>query len=128
VGQMQADEKMQILTMVKEGKISTEEGVQLLDALNNTNSPDNTNMSTKAKWLKVRVFDPEDATKVNVTLPISLINIGVKFASKFSPEFKEAGLTENDMEEILAAIKNGETGKIVEVDSENGTKVEVVIE
>jgi len=32
------------------------------------------------------------------------------------------------MEEILAAIKNGETGKIVEVDSENGTKVEVVIE
>lgn len=123
-------EKMQILTMVKDGKISTEEGAKLLEALDNSGntSTQTVNITNKAKWLKIRVFDPEDATKVNVTLPISLINIGVKLAGKFSPEFKEAGLTENDMEEIFAAIKNGETGKIVEVDSENGTKVEIVIE
>lgn len=123
-------EKMQILTMVKDGKISTEEGVKLLDALDNSGnaSTQTVNITNKAKWLKIRVFDPEDATKVNVTLPISLINIGVKLAGKFSPEFKEAGLTEEDMEEIFAAIKNGEIGKIVEVDSEDGTKVEVIIE
>ncbi len=127
---MQGGEKMQILTMVKDGKITTEEGVKLLDALENTSNSSNsiTYSSGKAKWLKIRVFDPEDATKVNVTLPISLISIGVKLAGKFSPEFKEAGLTEKDMEEIFAAIKNGETGKIVDVDSEDGTKVEVVIE
>lgn len=123
-------EKMQILTMVKDGKISTEEGVRLLDALDNSGVDLNKgpNTASKAKWLKIRVFDPEDATKVNVTLPISLISIGVKLAGRFSPEFKEAGLTEDDMEEIFTAIKNGETGKIVEVDSEDGTKVEVVIE
>ena len=75
---MLGGEKMQILTMVKEGKITTEEGVKLLDALDNNDiASNNTNLSTKAKWLKVRVFDPEDSTKVNVTLPISLINIGV---------------------------------------------------
>lgn len=127
---MQGGEKMQILTMVKDGKITTEEGVKLLDALENTSTSSNSiaYSGSKAKWLKIRVFDPEDATKVNVTLPISLISIGVKLAGKFSPEFKEAGLTENDMEEIFAAIKNGETGKIVDVDSEDGTKVEVVIE
>lgn len=127
---MLGGEKMQILTMVKEGKITTEEGVKLLDALDNTTNVGSagTNLNSKAKWLKVRVFDPEDSTKVNITLPISLVNIGVKLASKFSPEFKEAGLTEDDMEEIFAAIKSGETGKIVEVDSEDGTKVEVVIE
>ncbi len=127
---MSVGEKMQILTMVKDGKITAEEGVKLLDALDNdVNTLDNTNINTKkAKWLKIKVFDPEDSTKVNVTLPISLINIGMKLASKFSPEFKEAGLTEDDMEEIFAAIKNGETGKIVEVDSDDGTKVEVVIE
>ncbi len=126
---MSVEEKMQILTMVKDGKITAEEGVKLLDALdNNVNTVDNANINTKAKWLKIKVFDPEDSTKVNVTLPISLINLGVKFASKFSPEFKEAGLTENDMEEIFAAIKNGETGKIVEVDSEDGTRVNIIIE
>jgi hypothetical protein len=123
-------EKMQILNMVKEGKITTEEGVKLLDALEKTDpiTSSISNLNSKAKWLKIRVFDPEDSTKVNVTLPISLINIGVKLAGKFSPEFKEAGLTEKDMEEIFTAIKNGETGKIIEVDSDDGTKVEVTIE
>lgn len=127
---MSGGEKMQILTMVKDGKITTEEGLKLLEALENTNdsSGNMTKSGSKAKWLKIRVFDPEDSTKVNVTLPISLVNIGVKLASKFSPEFKEAGLTDDDMEEIFTAIKNGETGKIVEVDSDDGTKVEVVIE
>ncbi|MDR7857322.1 SHOCT-like domain-containing protein [Tissierella sp.] len=123
-------EKMQILNMVKEGKITTEEGVKLLDALEKTDpiTSSSSSIKSKAKWLKIRVFDPEDSTKVNVTLPISLVNIGVKLAGKFSPEFKEAGLTEEDMEEIFAAIKNGETGKIVEVNSDDGTKVEVIIE
>lgn len=127
---MSGGEKMQILTMVKDGKITTEEGVKLLEALENTNDSSGNIVQSggKAKWLKIRVFDPEDSTKVNVTLPISLVSIGVKLAGKFSPEFKEAGLTEDDMEEIFTAIKNGETGKIVEVDSEDGTKVEVVIE
>lgn len=123
-------EKMQILNMVKDGKVTTEEGIKLLDALDSKVqlSNNSVNISNKAKWLKIKVFDPEEKTKVNVTLPISLITLGVKLAGKFSPEFKEAGLTENDMEEIFAAIKNGETGKIIDVDSEDGTKVEIVIE
>jgi hypothetical protein len=123
-------EKLQILNMVQEGKVTAEEGVKLLEALeDNGKSTNNLVYSgNKAKWLKVRVFDPNDATKVNVTLPVSLINIGVKLAGKFSPEFKAAGLTEEDMEEIFAAIQNGQMGKIVDVDSEDGTRVEVVIE
>ncbi|NLK44583.1 MAG: hypothetical protein GX300_09335 [Tissierellia bacterium] len=123
-------EKLQILNMVKEGKISAEEGVKLLEALEDTTvaSEALAHSDNKAKWFKVRVFDPEDNTKVNVTLPLSLINLGVKLAGKFSPEVKAAGLTEEDMEEIYAAIKSGATGKIVDVDSEDGTKVEVVIE
>ena len=32
------------------------------------------------------------------------------------------------MNEIFTAIKSGATGKIIDVDSEDGTKVEVVIE
>ena len=123
-------EKLQILNMVKDGKITTEEGVKLLEALEDpTNTSEAiTHPDSKAKWFKVRVFDPEDNTKVNVTLPLSLINLGVKLAGKFSPEVKAAGLTEEDMKEIYAAIKSGATGKIVDVDSEVGTKVEVVIE
>lgn len=122
-------EKLQILNMVQEGKITAEEGVKLLEALEDDNPSNNMVYSgTKAKWLKIKVLEPDNTTKVNVTLPISLINIGVKLAGKFSPEFKSAGLTEGDVEEILTAIKNGQVGKIVDVDTEDGTKVEVVIE
>ena len=108
--------KMQILTMVKEGKITVEEGMRLLNALEDINTSDSPIVSgNKVKWLRVRVFDPEDNVKVNVTLPTLLINVGIKLASKFSPEFREAGLTEESVEEILAAIKNGTTGKIVDM-------------
>lgn len=123
------NEKLQILNMVKEGKVTPEEGVKLLEAIGATDSGNEISFSeTKAKWLKIRVFDPDDNTKVNVTLPIALINVGVKLAGKFSPEFKEAGLSEEDMNEIFAAIKSGATGKILDVDSDDGTKVEIVIE
>lgn len=121
---------MQILNMVKEGKITPEEGVKLLEALEEpTDSASNILPSgTNAKWIKINVFDPEDSTKVNVTIPIALVNVGVKLASKLSPEFKEAGFTEQDMNEIFEAIKSGATGKIIDVNSEDGTKVEVIVE
>lgn len=122
-------ERLQILNMIQDGKITANEGAKLLEALENNFDTVNGNIKDKkAKWLKIKVLDPEDGTKVNITLPISLINLGVKLASKFSPEFKEAGLTEDDMAEIFDAIKNGEIDKIIDVDSGNGEKVEIVIE
>lgn len=127
---MLKDEKLQILNMIQDGRINAEEGVKLLEALENSLDikDENVNSGKKAKWIKIKVLDTEKNTKVNVTLPISLINLGVRLASKFSPEIKEAGLSEDDMTEIFDAIKNGETGRIVDIDSAKGDKVEIVIE
>ena len=122
-----SQEKLQILNMVKEGKISPAEGVELLSALGEKRENINT-LKNDNKCLRVKVFDPEDNTKVNVTLPTSLLKIGAKFASKFSPELSNAGLSEDDIEEILKAVDSGQIGKIVELDSGDGTKVEVTIE
>lgn len=125
------DDKMQILTMIEEGKITASEGASLLEALesdNNFEIIDENNSNENPKFLKIKVIEPNDKTKVNVKLPIGLISIGLKFAEKFSPEFKEAGLKEEDINELLAAIQEGEVGNIVEVDSEDGTKVDITIE
>ncbi|MCF6460978.1 SHOCT-like domain-containing protein [Clostridium sp. Cult3] len=124
------EEKLQILKMVEEGKITSEEGIDLLDALGDA---EETYVANKqAKWLKIRVFDPDDNTKVNVTVPIALIDVSMKMAGKFAPAFvpelKEANLNENDMKELFDAIKNGATGKIVDIESEDGEKVEIVVE
>lgn len=123
-----SQEKLQILNMVKEGKITVEEGLNLIEALGENSESTNNTPNRSGKCLRIRVFDPNDETKVNVTLPVSLMKIGMKFASKLSPEMKEAGLTDLDLEEILAAVDSGQIGKIVEVDSNDGTKVEVIVE
>ncbi len=46
----------------------------------------------------------------------------------FVPELKEVNISENDMIELLDAIKEGATGKLVDVESEDGEKVEIVVE
>lgn len=122
-------EKMQILTMIQNGKITAEEGAKLLEVLeNNIENENRFTSQKKPKWLKIKVLEAGEKAKVNVTIPLSLLNIGVKLASKFSPEINEIGLTDNDMEEIFDIIKSGEVGKIVDIDTEKGEKVEIVIE
>lgn len=122
------EEKKQILKMLEEGKITSEEGINLLEALENTAGEEHTLNTGKPKWIKIKVFEPNDKAKVNVTIPISLVDVGLKIANKFSPDLKESGLDENDLNEIYASIKSGTCGKIVDIESDNGEKVEIVIE
>ncbi len=121
------EEKMQILKMIEEGKITSDEGMELMDALGKQEN--NITGKGPAKWLKVRVMDEKDNVKVKVNIPLRLVDIGLKLGTAFSPELKEAGLSQEDIQEILEAVKNGEEGKIVDVeDEESKTKVEVFVE
>ena len=124
------DEKLQILQMIEEGKITPSEGMDLLDALEGAKKAYIEN--NQAKWLKIRVFDPNDSTKVNITVPIALIDVSMKMAGKFGPAFvpelKEAGLNEGDMAELFNAIKDGAVGKLIDIESEDGEKVEIIVE
>ncbi|MTI46208.1 SHOCT-like domain-containing protein [Sporosalibacterium faouarense] len=119
------EEKMEILKMIESGKVSSKDGLELLNALEDKAEAIPV---SSAKWLKVRVFDPDDKTKVNVNIPIALVDIGLKFATKFSPELKDSSLDGVDFREIAEAIKNGAHGKIVDIESENGEKVEIIVE
>lgn len=123
-----SQEKLQILNMVKDGKITVEKGLSLIEALGESSESTNTIPSGTAKCLRIKVFDPNDETKVNITLPLSLMKFGMKFASKLSPEMKDTGLTDLDLEEILATVDSGQIGKIVDIDSNDGTKVEIIVE
>lgn len=121
------EEKMMILSMLEEGKITKEEAINLLETLEE-NTEKNNAKNSKAKWIRIRVFDSEENTKVNVNLPISLLDAGMKIANKFSPDLKVSGLGEEDLKEIIEEIKNGAEGKIIDVEEENGQKVEIIVE
>lgn len=122
-----SEERMQILGMVEDGKISAEEGMDLLAALEEDNKE--ISPKTNAKWLKVRVYTLDDKPKVNVNIPLSLVDVGLKIAKKYDPKLKESGLDQIDIDEIIEAVKNGAEGNIVDVeDEESKTKVKIYVE
>ncbi len=122
-----SEERMQILGMVEEGKINASEALELLDALERNQQeimPKN-----DAKWLKVRVRNMDDTPKVNVNIPLSLVDVGLKLAKAYDPKLKDSGIDQIDIGEVIDAVKNGAEGKIVDVeDEENQTKVRVYVE
>jgi hypothetical protein len=125
------EERVKILKLVQDGKISAEQGVQLLEALQDplkqkTESPAGQPKGTQvARWFRVSVTDTDTGkVRVNVRLPVNLITAGVKMGARFSPEVE--GL---DMDQLMALIKAGEIGKIVDVvDEKDGEHVEVFLE
>jgi hypothetical protein len=122
-----SDERIQILEMVEEGKISPSEATELLDALEG--EPEEITPKTNAKWLKIRVKTMDDNPKVNVNIPLSLVDVGLKLAKKFDPKMEEAGLDQIDLDEVIEAVKNGAEGKIVDVeDEENQTRVKIYVD
>lgn len=122
-----SEESLQILNMVRDQQITPEEGERLLNALESNDKRTKGTINNKAEFIKIKVTDPKDKEKVNVTLPITLLSTGIKLAEKFSPEFKASGLSKSDIDDILVAVKSGETGKIIDVEKDTGERVEITI-
>lgn len=118
------EEKLQILKMIEEGKITADEGVELLNALEEKEELINVK---DAKWIRVRVNGKDGKQKVNVNIPISLIDIGLKIGTKYHEDLEEQ-LGGINLEEIIKSVKEGAEGKLVEVEDENGDRVEVFVE
>ena len=119
-------EKMKILEMISNGKISAEEGSRLLDAMDSPN-PSTPKNNAKKKWLRIKVTDLNTGKdEVNVNLPISFLNWGLKMGQHFSPELRAQGV---DMDEIANLVNEGAEGKIVDVyDKEENKHVEISID
>ena len=120
------EERMQILKMIEAGTISAEEGAKLLAALEEgSGKRERAESSGKARWMRVRVTDLKTGNvKVNVNLPMGLVNVGMKMGARFAPEMENV-----DLDEIMESIKEGAQGKIVEVEDEkDGERVEIYIE
>jgi hypothetical protein len=120
-----SEERLKILKMVDEGKISAEEGAKLLSALSESNKPPRRPTlrgSGSARWLRVRVTDLKTGkAKATVNLPLGLVDAGLNIASQYAPGV--------DFDELVEAINQGAAGKIIDVtDEEDGEHVEIYIE
>jgi len=120
------EERIKILRMIDEGKITAEEGAKLLATLSGSRKtvrkPSLSYGTGGARWLKVRVTDMVTGkSKATVNLPLSLVDAGLNIASKYAPDVA--------FDELVEAINAGAEGKIIDVyDEEDGEHVEIFIE
>jgi hypothetical protein len=111
------DERMRILRMLEEKKISAEDAAKLLDAVPGGRPGEDEGLGKKK--LRIRVTDPKSGKqKVNLTIPIGL----ARLAAKFIPaKKKEQLLTEGlDIDAIMSQVMSESIGKIADVESDEG--------
>ena len=121
---------MKILNMIAEGKITAEDGAQLLNALKDAGRksapPGTGNLpgGEDARYMRILVSGLDGKQKVNVNIPMNLVNVGLRMGARFAPDMD--GL---DIEELVAAIRSGAHGKIIDVtDNDSGEHVEIYVE
>ena len=123
-----SEERMKILKMIEEGKLSAEEGTKLLTALSDKRLPTPPRppgMSGGPRWLRIRVTDIRSGrSKASVQIPLALVDAGMKIGAHFAPEVQGV-----DMSNVMEALRSGVTGKIIDVtDEEDGEHVEIYVE
>lgn len=118
-------ERVKILQMIEEGKITAEEGSRLLAALSKSKQVRADVQMSEAKWLRIRVSELDTGkTTVNVNLPVGLVEVGLRMGARFVPDME--GI---ELEELSEALRQGMTGKIMDVvDEDEGQRVEIYFE
>lgn len=137
-----SEEISRILKMVEEGKINSEEAMQLIETLNGESkdfiildkvAPNNKSYSNNkihSKMLKIRIKSKESGN-ANINIPLKFVSGMIKTFGRI-PNVNVDGMENVDVDamtqSILDAIDNGMDGKIVDIQSGDGDAVEIVIE
>ncbi len=141
------EEKLRIMEMIKDGTITPEEGLEIIEALGPSQTalvpkPDDTALVSgfedkeeaesgdssepkrKARWLYIQVNE-EDGKNVNIRIPIGL----AKFAGKFIPSEAKKQMAEQgvdlDLHGLLEMLEKEGQQNLVEVNEGDGKTVRI---
>jgi hypothetical protein len=126
-----SEEKLNILKMIQESKISAEEGVKLLESLEkgeSNPSGKSTGMGSKTgipRWMRVIITDLNtNREKINIRLPANVVDAGYKMGARYVPD-----LSGINSEQILRAVQMGEIGKVIDVcDQQSCERIVILLE
>ncbi len=124
-----SQEKLKILEMIQQKQITPQEGAELLGALEK--GKDAPVAKKQAfKMFKIRILS-NDGDKVNVQIPLEFAKVALKSGGKRGfmkfDKMKDMDV-DLDFDAILDAVEQGTDGKIVDIESGDGDKVEITIE
>lgn len=119
------DERLRILKLIESGQVTAEQGAQLIEALGESAGRERPRANQPPRTLRVRVTDLSTRRqKINVTIPVSLVEVGLKLGARLAPHVAGA-----NADEIMAKIDGGATGRIFEMqDLDQGERVEIFVE
>lgn len=119
------EEKMRILKLLEEKKISSTEAMELLEALGR---PSAEGAGKRGRALRIRVYEEGSAEpKVNINVPLGWAKFMAPFIEgKIKSRLADKGYTV-DLGKIQEAIDTQEPMKIIDV-QDGGDKVEIYIE
>jgi hypothetical protein len=120
-----SEERLRILKLIESGQVSAEEGGQLIEALAENQERERPRGAVQPRILRVRVTDVSSRRqKINVTIPVSLVGIGLKLGAKLARRLESA-----NADQIMRAIEGGSLGRIFEMqDLDEGERVEIIVE
>ncbi|PKN95617.1 MAG: hypothetical protein CVU45_00560 [Chloroflexi bacterium HGW-Chloroflexi-7] len=125
-------EKIKILQMIQNGKITAEQGIELLNACSTSevkktalNAAASGSRTPSAEWVRVIVTDMiSGKRRVNVRMPAGLVNTGTKFGARLSIDRQNL-----DPAILRESIRSGKVGKILDVaDDDEQERVEIYLE
>jgi hypothetical protein len=132
-------ERLRILEMLEQRKITASEAADLLAALGERErvrepsrrrdrprwlAEELAPPSDRARWFRVRVTDERSGqVRSNVSVPIGMIGFGLGFARRFRG-VPGVGM----VDEMFEAVRSGRRGTIFDVSNEGGERVEIVID
>jgi len=119
------EEIKRILKMVEEVKLTSSQASELIEALKEKESETEQSKAAGSRYLKVNIKS-HNGKNINLKLPVKFIRGIIKATGKLPVHIN--GNHELDMKVISEAIENDITGKIVELNSDEGDYVEVIIE
>ena len=136
-------EGLEILKMVQEGRVSAEQGAELLAALK-TQASGAPTPGGRAKFVRCRINvkgENQEKVAINVNLPVGLADLALKMADGMKIQSGDQTIAVGeyvkqlggmDLGAVLQMVKEGGEGKLVDIDveGENGehVKVEVTVD
>ena len=82
-------------------------------------------LDPSGSWFRVRVTDTKTGrNKVNVNIPMGLVNVGIKMGARFAPDVEGF-----NFDQLIQAVRSGQQGKVVDVfNTEEGERIEIFVE
>ncbi len=133
-----SEERLQILKMLEEGKISAEEASKLLEALKTSEATSDNGASqvqqawqtspAKARWMRIEVKE-RNGDRVHIKLPLVVVKAALRMGGHFSMGgFDSDELGPDVMAELEQALMEGESGMLIDVVEEDGDHVQIFLE